>query len=307
MKASNKISKQIAAIKQIAREISLVENETLDGIEILKSLQFNSTTSVIGITGPPGAGKSSLLNALLNELLKNADDSQKEDKPKKIAIIAVDPSSPFNYGALLGDRIRLSSFYNNPNVFIRSVASRGSLGGLSEKIMEIVDLLRSKDFDYIFVETVGVGQSEVEIAALADTSIVVLVPESGDEIQTMKAGLLEIADIFVVNKSDRPQSDQFIQNLKKLVHSRIQEWDIPVIRSVAIEGVGSREILDQVKLHQDAKLDNPKRPYLLAEKVLRIIQKKRMADIDKIKLIEALKEQGNKEGFNIYAFAEQWD
>lgn len=288
---------KIAAIRKMAREISLIENDSESSHSILKNLQFNKDTLVIGITGPPGAGKSSLLNALLSEIDTNAE---------KIAVLAVDPSSPFNYGALLGDRIRLASFYNNPNVYIRSVASRGSLGGLSEKIMEIVDLLRSKDFRYIFVETVGVGQSEVEIAALADTSIVVLVPESGDEIQTMKAGLLEIADIFVVNKADRPQAEAFVQNLKKLVHSKMQDWEIPVIPSIATKGTGATEILEQIKLHKKSGINNSTRPYLLAEKVLKIIQKKRMADIDKMELIVELKKQNSVDGFNLYAFAEEW-
>lgn len=153
---------------------------------------------MIGITGPPGAGKSTLTDALIGEMVRAGN---------KVAVLCVDPSSPFNMGALLGDRIRMSEWYTNPNVFIRSLATRGSLGGLHPKIVEITELLKAASFDYILVETVGVGQSEVEIAGLADVTIVVLVPESGDDIQVMKAGLMEIADLYIVNKSDRPGAD----------------------------------------------------------------------------------------------------
>ncbi len=137
------------------------------------------------------------------------------DEDKKVAVLSVDPSSPFNYGALLGDRIRMSEFYLNPNVYIRSLASRGSLGGLSTKIIEILDVLKSCPFNIILIETVGVGQSEVEISGLADTTIVVTVPEAGDEVQTMKAGVMEIADIFVVNKGDRENADSFVKAFEK--------------------------------------------------------------------------------------------
>src|SRR5690606_12306870 len=147
----------------------------------------------IGITGPPGAGKSTLVNAITGHLVNEG---------KKIAILAVDPTSPFNFGSLLGDRIRMAQQFNNPNVYIRSLATRGALGGISAKTIEIVDLMKSADFDLILVETVGVGQSEVEIAGLADKTVVVLVPESGDEIQHIKSGLMEVAQGFVVNKAD---------------------------------------------------------------------------------------------------------
>src|ERR1035437_8896131 len=172
----------IPDFKTLARTISLVENEA-DGFEkILESLR-PADIPVIGFTGPPGAGKSTLLNAVIGHLL---------DSGKKIGLILIDPSSPFNLVALLGDRLRMTAHFNNPNLFIRSLASRGSLGGLSDKIIEIVEVMRSYPFDYMFIETVGVGQSEVEIAGLADTTVLVLVPECGDSIQAMKAGLMEI-------------------------------------------------------------------------------------------------------------------
>ena len=176
-------------VKALARCISLIENEVA-GYETLLQQLPPSATPVIGITGPPGAGKSTLTDALIGCITQQG---------KSVAILCVDPSSPFNLGALLGDRIRMSEWYNHPNVFIRSLATRGSLGGLHPKIIEISDLLKAAPYDYIIVETVGVGQSEIEIAGLADTTIVVVVPEAGDEVQTMKAGLMEIADVFVVN------------------------------------------------------------------------------------------------------------
>jgi len=169
--------------RSIARCISLIENEVPGYETMLCSLPAGDRHQVIGITGPPGAGKSTLVDGLIGELVKAG---------KKIAVLCVDPSSPFNLGALLGDRIRLSNWYNHPDVFIRSLATRGSLGGLHPSILEITSLLNACPFDYIIIETVGVGQSEVEIAGLADATVVVLVPEAGDEIQTMKAGLMLI-------------------------------------------------------------------------------------------------------------------
>ncbi|HYK54922.1 MAG TPA: GTP-binding protein, partial [Flavisolibacter sp.] len=163
----------------LARSISLVENEQQGYEELLQSLPRNDTAKIIGITGPPGAGKSTLVDALIGELVEDG---------KKVAVLCVDPSSPFNLGAVLGDRIRMSDWYIHPRVFIRSLATRGSMGGLHPKIIEITELVKAARFDYIIVETVGVGQSEIEIAGLADTTVVVVVPEAGDEIQTMKAG-----------------------------------------------------------------------------------------------------------------------
>ena len=175
--------------KALSRSISLVENEVPGYEKLLQQLKF-SPAKIIGITGAPGSGKSSLVDALIGEMIHDQ---------KRVGVLCVDPSSPFNRGALLGDRIRMSEWYNHPGVFIRSLASKGSLGGLHPKIIEITDLMNSAAFDYIIIETVGVGQSEVDIAALADITIVVLVPEGGDIIQTMKAGLMEVADIFVLS------------------------------------------------------------------------------------------------------------
>jgi len=218
--------------KSLARCISLVENEVPGYEAFLQTLQMANTT-IIGITGPPGAGKSTLTDALIESYVKDH---------KKIGVICVDPSSPFNLGALLGDRIRMSDWYNHPSVFIRSLATRGSMGGLHPKIIEVTDIMKAAGFDYIIVETVGVGQSEIEIAGLADTTIVVLVPEAGDEVQTMKSGLMEIADIFVVNKADRPGADTFVRNLQQMLapafHNKEQE--IPVIKTIASKKEGGK-------------------------------------------------------------------
>ena len=191
--------------------MTIVENELKGADELLKGLRFEQKTPVIGITGPPGAGKSTLLNALIGHLITGG---------KKIAVLAIDPTSPFNFGSLLGDRIRMAGHFNHPDVFIRSVAARGSLGGLSAKTIEMADVLRGAGFDYVVIETVGVGQSEVEIAGLADLTFLVLVPESGDEVQNIKSGLMEIADAFGVNKADRADAELFANNLAKIIHQK---------------------------------------------------------------------------------------
>ena len=287
--------------RALARAISLVENESIGSETLLELLQFDYPTSVIGITGPPGAGKSTMVNQLISRLLM---------QNKTLAILAVDPSSPFNHGALLGDRIRLNEHYNNPNVFIRSLASRGSLGGLCEKIIEVSDVVRAAGFDYLFIETVGVGQSEVEIAGLADTSIVVLVPEAGDEVQTMKAGLMEIADIFVVNKADRPKAEHFLKNLKYLVHSKTlkNNWSIPVVKTIATKSEGIDELTTKIHEHFEHQHDNhfEKKAWLLAQKAWRLIQKKRMANVSLQQLQLDIQKQLKEKGVvNVYQFLKE--
>lgn len=280
--------------KALARAITLVENEYPGYEDFLQLLPANSTP-VIGITGPPGAGKSTLVDGLIGEIVK---------QHKKCAVLCVDPSSPFNLGALLGDRIRMSNWYNHPNVFIRSLATRGSLGGLHPKIIEITDTVKAFPVDYIIIETVGVGQSEIEIAGLADTTVVVVVPEAGDEIQTMKAGLMEIADIFVVNKSDRPDADIFVKNLRLMLAPSFSnhEYEIPVIKTIASEQKGIEELLEKIMIHQQQGLSNEKKLFLLAEKAYHLIQNKRMKDVDKKKLKEEITNQLKEPSFNLYRF-----
>ena len=244
--SSNLINQlSLGDFKALARCITIVENEYDGYEEILSHLPINHKVPIIGITGPPGAGKSTLLNAIIKQLLITENT--------KIGIIVVDPSSPFHHGAILGDRIRMSEHFNHPNVFIRSLATRGSLGGLSAKTIEISDLMRSAGFDYIFIETVGVGQSEVEIAGLADCTVLVLVPEAGDEVQTIKAGIMEIADVFVVNKFDRDDANIMVKNLEELVHSNaIEKKSSPIVKTIATTNEGIDELILQIKkcLHQ---------------------------------------------------------
>ncbi len=279
-------------IKALSRCISLIENE-VTGYEQLLQLLPPSHKPIIGITGPPGAGKSTLTDALIGTLI--------EDN-KKVGILCIDPSSPFNLGALLGDRIRMSDWYNNPNVFIRSLATRGSLGGLHPKIIEISDLMKAAQFDFIIVETVGVGQSEIEIAGLADVTIVVVVPEAGDEVQTMKAGLMEIADIFVINKSDRPDADLFVRNLRLMLAPAFHKKDvpIPVIKTIASQKQGIRELYDAIISHINLHLFNEKKYWLLAEKTFFLIQQKRMKHISKKEIKKLIEDAGSN--FSVYRF-----
>ena len=283
-------------IKALARCISLVENE-VPGYETLLQLLPPSQKPIIGITGPPGAGKSTLTDALIGYLIS---------ENKKVGILCIDPSSPFNLGALLGDRIRMSDWYNNPNVFIRSLATRGSLGGLHPKIIEISDVLKASPVDYIIIETVGVGQSEIEIAGLADCTIVVLVPEAGDEVQTMKAGLMEIADIFVVNKADRPDADLFVRNLRLMLAPAFHKKDIPIpiIKTVASQKKGIMELFEGITAHLNLHQINDKRAWLLAEKTFFLIQQKRMKDIDKEALKKRIEAAGKE--FNLYRFIQNY-
>jgi len=281
-------------IRGIARSISLVENEAGGYEQFMKSLP-GSPTPVIGITGPPGAGKSTIADGFIELLVK---------QHKKVAVLCIDPSSPFNAGAILGDRIRMSAWYNHPDVFIRSLATRGALGGLNPKIIEITDILKACPFDTIIVETVGVGQSEIEIAGLADLTVVVLVPEAGDEIQTMKAGLMEVADIFVVNKADRPGADLFVHNLNAMLGPAYshRKAAIPVIKTIASQHTGIEELVDTVSGLLKTSNDNEKKNLLLAEKAWHLIQHKRMRDINKQQLVTAIKNKLAAGNFNLYQF-----
>lgn len=278
----------------IARALSWVENQHPKALDLLKLM--NGTTPVIGITGPPGAGKSTLVNALVNYWA---------EQNLKIAILAVDPSSAFNFGSLLGDRLRMQSLFLNPNVYIRSVSSRGSLGGLSASIIEMVEVLKFAPFDRIIIETVGVGQSEVEIAGLADTTIVVSVPESGDEIQTLKSGIMEIADVFVVNKLDRDGAAAFASYLMKLAHVRATEsWECPVILTQAMQNEGIPALAESISKHQVVNQHNSRKKHLFAEKAYKIIQRNRMKDVSIQTLQSEIETELNKGDFNLFQYLE---
>ena len=283
--------------KALARAISLVENEAEGYEQFLKQL-LPGKAMITGITGPPGAGKSTLTDALINEWAK---------QDKKIGVLCIDPSSPFNLGALLGDRIRMSEWYNHPNVYIRSLATRGALGGLHPHIIEIAALMQAAAFDHIIIETVGVGQSEIEIAGLADTTVVVVVPEAGDEVQTMKAGLMEIADIFVVNKSDRPEADHFVKNLRLMMAPSfyVKDWEVPVLKTVASQKLGIAELADRIAAHQLVQRQTERKSWLLTEKAWQLIQQKKMKDIDKVALKTGISTAMKKPDFNLFSYVDQ--
>ena len=287
--------------KAIARSISLVENDVKGYHHFLRSLQGNPTTHLIGITGPPGAGKSTIVDALIGHLIQQG---------RRIGVLCVDPSSPFHLGALLGDRIRMSQWYNHPQVYIRSLATRGSLGGLHPRIIEITDILRAAPFDHIIIETVGVGQSEIEIAGLADVTVVVLVPEAGDEIQTMKAGLMEIADIFIVNKSDRPDADSFVKNLISMLTPTSQSASHPassVIKTVASNAEGIDLVLEKINNHLELAGNNEKKWLLLAEKAIHLIQSRAITTDSRNNLIASIQAEYLRPGFNFYKFVNDWE
>lgn len=290
---NNDIKLDCNDFKSVARALTIVENDLEGAGRLLKKLSFDKTTPVIGITGPPGAGKSTLVNAIISNLVS---------QNKKIAILAIDPTSPFNFGSLLGDRIRMSAHFNHPSVFIRSLATRGSLGGLSAKTIEMADVLRAAGFDYVLIETVGVGQSEVEIAGLADITFVVLVPEGGDEIQNIKSGLMEIADAFIVNKADREGADLFANNLKKMVQQKGES--IPVFKTIASQNTGIDEITNFIS-SSPAKINNRKE-YLLTERAYKIIQQKRMVSLNKLELYQLVSKAAADPKFNLYSFVEEY-
>ena len=284
--------------RAIARAISWVENQHPGSVELLE--QLHGTTPIIGITGPPGAGKSSLVNALaMHWSAQNL----------KTAIVAVDPSSPFNLGSLLGDRLRMPGLFLDPKVYIRSVSARGSLGGLCTSIIEICDVLKHAQFDHIIVETVGVGQSEIEIAGIADTTIVVSVPESGDEVQTLKSGIMEIADIFVVNKSDRDGADAFANHLKKLAHYRMGDgtWESPVVKTIAMDGTGIQALSEAIHTHQTQGISNERKIQLLSDKAYRLIQRNRMRNISLASLRHEIEASQKQEPFNLYRFVKNFE
>lgn len=222
----------------LARAITAIENRTAVGTELAVAVRnHNSLCRTVGVTGPPGAGKSSLINALLRELLLAYD---------RIAVITVDPSSPISGGAVLGDRVRMAAYNANPGVFIRSLAARGHLGGVTRTTRSVIDLLAAGGMDVVIIETVGTGQSEVEVADLTDVKLVVSAPGLGDEMQALKAGVLEIADLLVVNKSDLPDAGRTAAYLTAMLHSSAHDDRRSVLKVSSLNGDGVRALADAI-------------------------------------------------------------
>lgn len=225
----------------LAKLMTLVENREAETAEIMSAIHGIGSAPVVGITGPPGAGKSTLLDALTSTFRQQG---------RSVGIVAVDPSSPFSGGAVLGDRIRMQKHFLDESVFIRSLSARGSVGGLARASRDVARLLEASGKDIVVVETVGVGQSELDIMRLADTVVVVLVPEAGDTVQAMKAGLLEIADVFVVNKADRDGAARIKTELEQMLHLRPADgWEIPVLMTVATVEQGIGELVAALDQH----------------------------------------------------------
>ncbi len=281
----------------LAKTISQIENK-VEGADAYLAQLAPKAIPIIGITGPPGAGKSTLIAGLVGEWIAAG---------KKVAVLSVDPSSPFHKGAILGDRIRMKDWYLHPQVFIRSLASRGHLGGLNSSMIELTTLLQSVGFDQIIVETVGVGQSEVEVTSLADTTVVVLVPEAGDEVQMMKSGLMEVADIFVVNKSDRPDAQTFSNHIRQMMmENGISEDLVKVVTTIASQGLGMTDLIQAIDAHQisNSLLGNNKKIILTRAIQLIVAQKMRQVDLEKLEQDIAL--AITKESFNIFSFTQNY-
>jgi LAO/AO transport system kinase len=230
--------------RALARGISLVEDDDPRGWELVREV-YPSTggAAVVGITGAPGAGKSTLIGALI---------TRRRAAGRTVAVLSIDPSSPFTQGALLGDRIRLTEHFLDPGVFIRSMANRGALGGLSEATLQAALLMDAAGRDDVYLETVGVGQAEVDVIDHADTVVLVLMPGSGDSIQALKAGIMEIPDVIVVNKADHPLTDTMVREIKAILSlAPERDWKVPVVRTEAVRGEGVDELVERIAEHRE--------------------------------------------------------
>ena len=292
--------------RAVARAITKVENGTESAAEIMKAV-FPKTgnASIIGITGSPGAGKSSLVDKLALFY---------RDKGEKIGIVCVDPSSPFSGGAILGDRIRMQTLGLDKNVFIRSMATRGNLGGLSRATVDAAAILDAAGYDKVIIETVGVGQDEVEIVKAADVSVVVLVPGMGDDIQAIKAGIMEIGDVFVINKADRDgvlRTEKELEALLSLAH-RPDFWNSPIVKTTATENKGIEDLSKAIESYQEflKQGENLERRKAIAKwRLLELLQEKLLANVlskdgTSEKLDELAREIAEKKN-NLYSAVEE--
>jgi LAO/AO transport system kinase len=273
--------------RALARAITSVENRDKQSHELLKTLfEHSGKARILGLTGSPGAGKSTLVDALAREYRLQG---------KTIGIVAVDPTSPFSGGAILGDRIRMSSHHSDPGIFIRSMATRGALGGLSHTTADIATVLDASGRDLVMIETVGVGQDEIDIVRLADVTIVILVPGMGDDVQSIKAGIMEIADVFVINKADRDGADRVereIRAMQSLAHPRTDNWTPPVVKTIASDGTGVPELtaaidsyekfLDNTELGRKRRRDNWRNRLIamLRDELLERVLRQQLSDDD---------------------------
>ena len=242
--AAELVDKLLAGDKRaLARAISLVENDDPEGWALVREVYPETgAAAVVGFTGPPGVGKSTLIGALT---------ARYRERDRQVAVLSIDPSSPFTKGALLGDRIRLTEHFLDPGVFIRSMANRGALGGLSEACLQAALLMDASGKDVVLLETVGVGQAEVDVIDHADTVVLALMPGSGDSIQALKAGVMEIPDVIVVNKSDHPLTDTMIREIRGVLSLAPHGgWRVPIVKTEASRGEGTEELADAIEAHR---------------------------------------------------------
>jgi len=288
--------------RALARVITMIENDHPEKLSLMKKLNAYKTNShYIGITGSPGAGKSSLVDKLISTL---------REKGFEVAVIAVDPTSPFSGGALLGDRVRMYKHFSDEKVFIRSMATRGSLGGLSRATKDAIHACDAYGFDYIIVETVGVGQSELDIMKVADSTAVVLTPNSGDILQVFKAGIMEIADLFVINKADLPGVRKLKNLLKDLIHITVKDFEPPIVETSVVENKGFNELYEAINRHetflQEDNYGKEKKQTQLEFEVYELIQEAIWKDVVSFIEKDSEKRSQLQETIDPYTLAEKW-